>query len=450
MNADDTGAEKAVNWPEVLAGLNFLERHHHGAKPDHDPAGYRGLTGSAKPTLVAVIGVDGLERVRDEFGSRALEDGLLRTISKCVPGARAGRMNRSRIEFSFSARTDEAPSLLRDLHETLEQGFLLNKVPVRLHVAIGFAGRGSDDIDLEVLVERAEHALAKARSLHTGVECYSEADQLRRTERLELMRNLRSALGKDELFVCYQPKLDLRTLAITGAEALVRWRHPTKGLVSPDDFITFAEEGDEIRPLTEFVVAEAIHRHYGLLAKGLAYKIAVNVSARLLEDDRFAHWAVDAVGAAAPGISFEITETAVIAYPERALACIRMFNAAGIGVSIDDYGAGLSSLSYLKQIAADELKIDKSFVTNLTTSNRDPLLVRSTIDLGHALGMKVTAEGVDNARAFALLQVMGCDMIQGYLLSKPLEFDQLMNFIAEFDAAFLKPKPMFDTYRHFA
>src|SRR5206468_3433360 len=187
----------------------------------------------------------------------------------------------------------------------------------------------------------------------------------------------------------------------------------------------------EMRRLTELVIRQTIVEQASLAACGHSMTFNVNISARVLPDRDFAEWALATVSAASGPIGFEITETAMIADPEGALRNLHLFADAGIKIAIDDYGAGLSSLAYLKQLPAHELKIDRMFVSGLIDSHRDPLLVRSSIDLAHALDMEVTAEGVDDPMVLSLLRVMGCDLIQGYLISPPMAIEALELFLAD-------------------
>lgn len=248
-----------------------------------------------------------------------------------------------------------------------------------------------------------------------------------------LISALRKAIARDKLHLCYQPKLRSRTDEIDAVEALVRWNHPREGLIPPNRFVPLAEESGDIRALTEWVIRRAIADRAHFLEKGRPLTIHINLSGRLVADSSFAEWALEMLGALDGCIGLEITETGVIDDPEIALANLRAFAAAGIPIAIDDYGSGLSSLAYLKELPANELKIDKAFISKLASSNRDPLLVRSTIDLAHALEMQVTAEGVESAGALALLRVMGCDVIQGYLISHPLPRDELLAFLDNWD-----------------
>ncbi|NIJ07502.1 EAL domain-containing protein (putative c-di-GMP-specific phosphodiesterase class I) [Sphingomonas vulcanisoli] len=244
-----------------------------------------------------------------------------------------------------------------------------------------------------------------------------------------LASDLDVAVARGQLFLVHQPKTHARTGEVVGMETLVRWQHPERGLIGPNDFIGLAEERGEIRRITEWVVRQALIEQRSLALCGHKLACSVNISACLLADREFGRWLLDAVRGAEGPFGLEITETAMIADPEGALANLRAFAEAGLRIAIDDYGAGLSSLAYLKQLPAQELKIDRMFIHGLSTSHRDPLLVRSTIDLAHALGMEVTAEGVDSPAAMALLRVMGCDHMQGFLIAKPLRLGELRAFL---------------------
>lgn len=244
-----------------------------------------------------------------------------------------------------------------------------------------------------------------------------------------LADDLDAAIVRNELFIVHQPKMRSRTGEITAVETLVRWQHPTRGLVGPNDFIGLAEERGEMRRITEWVIRQTIREQKSLAACGHSLAFNVNLSAKVLADRDFADWALATIREASGPIGFEITETAMIADPHGALRNLHLFADAGVKIAIDDYGAGLSSLAYLKQLPAHELKIDRMFISGLSSSHRDPLLVRSTIDLAHALDMEVTAEGVDSPAAMALLKVMGCDVVQGFLLAMPMPLGELRAFL---------------------
>jgi EAL domain-containing protein (putative c-di-GMP-specific phosphodiesterase class I) len=292
--------------------------------------------------------------------------------------------------------------------------------------AVGSAS-AAPEVDDVTLAETSEAALVQALA-----SAVSETGGAALVAGQDLASELDRALAEDEMELFYQPKLHVRQQVIKSAEALIRWRHPTRGLIPPADFIPLAEERRRVGPLTLWTVRRAIQDQRRLRRLGHDVRIFINISGQVLADAAFAE-AVCHYLAAAPDarLGFEITETAVIRDPEGAIANLQRFAAIGITVSIDDYGAGLSSLAYLKQLPARELKIDKLFITGITSSHRDPLIVRSTIDLAHALDMEVVAEGVETHAALALLSVMGCDMVQGYVLSRPVELETLAGFLAE-------------------
>jgi EAL domain-containing protein (putative c-di-GMP-specific phosphodiesterase class I) len=296
-------------------------------------------------------------------------------------------------------------------------------------MTFGAASAPVANVDEVALVEEAEAALVEAR---TGYRAVTHALPSRAMpDTLRIARELAIAIDDDQLVLHYQPKIHVRRQEIGSAEALVRWRHPTRGLVMPNDFIPIAEECNLIGPMTLWTIRQAIADQRRLAARGHQLRLFINIAGQLLSDAAFVREACDLVGGSDAQLGFEITETSVIRDPTGAIANLNIFADFGITIAIDDYGAGLSSLAYLKQLPARELKIDKLFVTQLTSSNRDPLIVRSTIDLAHALEMEVVAEGVETHAALALLTVMGCDMVQGFLISRPVLLESLFQYLEE-------------------
>jgi EAL domain-containing protein (putative c-di-GMP-specific phosphodiesterase class I) len=253
--------------------------------------------------------------------------------------------------------------------------------------------------------------------------------QLRRLLHAELPR----ALANGDIYVVYQPKLDLRKGRYDGVETLLRWQHPILGEVDRGSVIETAEQSDQIHALSLWILERALDDQRSLYARYGPLRFHVNISGKSLGNDAFIDRVCFLAGTAAAAIGFEITETAFIANPPAAMANLNRLVAAGIRISIDDYGSGHSSLAYLKELPANELKIDKLFVSGMTSSNRDPLIVRSTIDLAHALGMQVVAEGVESLATLALLRVMGCDIAQGFVISPALRFADLERFLDDGD-----------------
>lgn len=353
---------------------------------------------------------------------------MVERLRLTLADARVRAIGRNLIELDVEGDAPEQlDTLMASACRAFEDPLDLDGEPHRIKIVIAGAV-GSWQTDEVTLAEEAERALAKAREYDKPVTQAIEAlphDAKKLAEELDL------AIGRGELVLFYQPKVHARRQEITSAEALIRWQHPTRGLILPGDFIPVAEQAQLIRRLTLWTIEQAIVDAAKLRTAGYEMRLFVNISGQLLSDDLFVANACRMVGGNDAALGFEVTETSVIRDPESAIANLQRFADIGIRISIDDYGAGLSSLAYLKQLPARELKIDKLFVTQLTSSNRDPLIVRSTIDLAHALDMEVVAEGVETHAALALLTVMGCDMIQGFLISRPIAFDAFVTFLRE-------------------
>ncbi len=250
------------------------------------------------------------------------------------------------------------------------------------------------------------------------------------------MSDLRHAISEGQLVLHYQPKIDVATLEVRGVEALVRWQHPTHGLLFPDRFIPLIEQTDLIDELTEWVVHQALGDlvRFGALAPGLT--MAVNVSARNLGRISFARQVLDAVDAAgvdAHRLTVEVTETALMTDPLRAAAVLEEISEAGVRVSVDDFGSGQTSLAMLADLPIAELKIDRGFVFDIVRNPAHAAIVRSVVDLGHNLGFQLVAEGVETADVLDVVAGTGCDLVQGYYFARPMPFDQLADRLAAAD-----------------
>jgi EAL domain-containing protein (putative c-di-GMP-specific phosphodiesterase class I) len=352
-------------------------------------------------------------------------------VNASLADARITVVGRTTIEIAFQgdSLTDLAAALgclTADFNLPLD----LDGEQHMLDMHFGAAAAQVGDAEDVRLAEEAESALDQARNdSHAVIRDLSAGTPA--FDRLTLTRELPGAIVNGEMFLQYQPKVHVRRQEIASAEALVRWQHPTRGLILPGDFITLAEEAREISALTLWTLERVIADQKLIAADGNDLTIFINISGQLLADVRFVRQMCTRVVETGARIGLEITETSVIRDPESAIANLQAFADVGIAIAIDDYGAGLSSLAYLKQLPARELKIDKMFVLQLTSSNRDPLIVRSTIDLAHALEMEVTAEGVETQAAMALLSVMGCDMVQGYLISRPVSIEAFRQFLRD-------------------
>ena len=387
------------------------------------------------PGFVAVAEIDRFRELRPRIGytlANALVAAVADRIGSGLAGCRVGRLGRRSVEFAFAAPdAGAATAMLEALTVMLHAPFALDEFSCDLSITIGAVALNGARLDDEQ-VDAAANALAAARAarrkVHVAAGETTVADNF---DQMTLMRDLKPALGRDEPALHYQPKLRSRTETVESVEALLRWVHPTLGPVRTDKLIELAEATGAIRELTHWAIERALADRATLAAAGHPLVVFVNISGVLVADAAFAGWALARLADADGTIGFEITETAVISDPAAALDHLERFAAAGIRIAIDDYGSGLSSLAYLKQLPAHELKIDRMFVTGLTESHRDPLLVRSSIDLAHALEMEVTAEGVDDPLSLSLLRVMGCDMIQGVQVSPALPVADLITFLDE-------------------
>ncbi len=275
-----------------------------------------------------------------------------------------------------------------------------------------------------------------AKASRTGYEVYSQERHRHSPGRIALVADLRAALDNGELEVNYQPKAELPTGKIIGVEALLRWDHPVHGRIPPDEFIPVAEHTGLMRGLTLFVLESAISQCRDWSVAGRPLTIAVNLSARSLLDSRLPddilvllkRWDVDA-----HRLRLEITESSIMADPVRLVDVLARLSEAGIGLSIDDFGTGYSSLAQLKKLPVDEIKIDKSFVLGMMTNENDAVIVQSTVDLGRNLGMRVVAEGVEDQATMDRLAELGCDVAQGYFLSRPIPAARFGAWIKELD-----------------
>lgn len=406
-----------------LPNMRALDARLAGVRLAHDPATIFG----------AVLGVNRFDHVRSAIGhalSARLIEEIASRISESFNDVFVGRMTTETIALVFTAEShDTAMKTISAVSELASRPVHLGADRIDVVMTAGVA-RDVDNSDTRLsLLERAEVAVEQARARNVGAAAFDRAAYGDPAAALSLMGSLIQGLGRGELYLAHQPKYELRAGTVTSAEALLRWRHPQRGMIRPDSFIGMAEETGHIRPLTDWVIQRAISDQREFRKAGHDLTISVNVSGRLITNEQFAERALRQIRRAGARLCFEITETAVIDNPKLALQVMTELRDANVGISIDDYGSGLSSLSYLRTIPAQELKIDKLFIQNMAPGNCDALLVKSTIDLAHSLGMKITAEGVETAETLALLQVMGADIAQGYYIAKPLPSSELLSFM---------------------
>jgi len=323
---------------------------------------------------------------------------------------------------------DRATMVAREILRLLEEPFLLEGLNLDIQASIGIAFFPDHSSNADTLIQRADVAMYAAKTNRSGYAVYTAEQDANNPRRLALMGELRRAIVDNQLFLLYQPKIDLQTGQIAGVEALARWRHPRLGVLLPDQFIPLAERTGLIMPLTLWVLHEALRQCHKWHQAGLKLNVAANISMLNLQSRALPDQVAGLLRAwEVPPSSFglEITESMIMADPARTMEILKRMSEMGLQFSIDDFGTGYSSLAYLKKLPVDEIKIDKSFVINMATQEDDIVIVRSTIDLGHNLGLKVVAEGVENQATKEKLALLGCDAAQGFHLSYPLPADEL-------------------------
>jgi diguanylate cyclase (GGDEF)-like protein len=325
-----------------------------------------------------------------------------------------------------------AIQVARGIVELLEQPLVIGDMSVDVGASIGIAISPRDGTDPGTLLQRADVAMYTAKADQTGVETYSQARDSYSPERLTLVSDLRHAINEGQLEVHYQPQVDLLDGRVTGVEALVRWSHPTRGVVYPDDFIAVAEHAGLIRPLTLFVLDAALSRAMAWRRDGIDLRVSVNLSARSLAQPTCVEDVarlLERHDTPAGALCLEITESSVMAEPPRAIAALEALRALGVTIAVDDFGTGHSSLAYLKQLPVDELKIDKSFVMSMASDATDAAIVDTVLSLARNLGVDVIAEGVEDEVSADRLQAMGCPTAQGYLFARPMPGESMLTWL---------------------
>ena len=320
-----------------------------------------------------------------------------------------------------------ANALLSHLRRPLD----LPRTRINLDASIGLALFPDHGADAETLLRRADIALYDAKADHLGVAMYQPGRDEVHLRQLQLMTDLRQAIERRELHLQFQPKVDVASSRVVHVEALLRWTHATLGEVSPDEFIPLAEHSGFIHELTRHVLNEALRCNSEWRRQGVDLGLAVNLSAMDLMDADLPDFLQDCLrrhGVPAGKLILELTEGALMRDVDYAVRMLQRLREGGVRVAIDDFGTGYSSLAQLKRMPVDELKIDKSFIMQLVEGSDDAVIVRSTIELGHNMGLSVIAEGVENDGAMALLRSYHCDMVQGYLFSPPLHEADLLDW----------------------
>jgi diguanylate cyclase (GGDEF)-like protein len=410
--------------------------------------------GALKLTIL-MMDLDRFKYVNDTLG-HGVGDHVLREVSV--------RLQRTVLGAECVARLggDEFAILVKHLGDTdfsdtarriisaLESPILYEGQPLDVGTSIGIAHYPDHGHDAQTLVRNADIAMYAAKRNKTGFAVYDPHYDTSQQEHLSLLGELRRAVERNELRLYYQPKVSLHSAHVSAVEALIRWEHPTRGLVPPSQFIPFAEHTGYVKLLTRWVIREAVRQCGAWLREGLTLQVSVNISARdLMNRDLPEHVAeLLAEHDVTPGLlCLEITESGFMEDPAHAQKVLDRLAELGVKLSIDDYGTGYSSLSYIMKLPVQELKIDQSFISRMATDTEISTIVRSTIDLGHNLGLQVVAEGVEDVAVWNMLRSLGCDDAQGFFMSRPLEPAALASWIRANHGTFDCPAAAAETPR---
>lgn len=390
-----------------------------------------------RPVAVLLLNLDHFREINDTLGYDR-GDSLLQKVGIRLRSALFAPDVIARLggdEFGILlprlAVVDDVRLVVNKLQHFLEVPFILDGIPISVEASLGVATLPEHADDADTLLQRADIAMHRAKQMASGYAVYTPEYDRRSPERLGLMAELRDAIEGGQLLLHFQPKVEIATGRIVGTEALVRWQHPRLGLLPPDKFILAAEQTGLIGPLTRWVLTDALSHCQDACRQGIQLRVSVNLSARSLHDPHLPELveeALKATGAEPDQLMLEVTESAIVLDPKRAEETLTALNHLGIRVSIDDFGTGYTSLASIKHLSVYEIKIDKSFVLGMLTNNSDAMIVRSVIDLGHNLGLRVVAEGVETKELFDAVAALGCDEAQGYFISRPQTCELLKNW----------------------
>ena len=388
-----------------------------------------------QPTTIAIIDLDRFKEVNDTLGHQN-GDRLLTSIgSRLAAHLRRpdglARLGGDEFGIVLSNVSDPGDVLSR-LRDVIQREVQISGLPLSVEASIGYVVSPEDGTDIDELLQLADVAMYVAKGQHSGVVRYDRSQNHYDASNLSLVSELRHAIATDQLSLHYQPKVHVDTRAVAGVEALVRWQHPTLGNISPDRFIPLVEQTDLIDELTGWVVGRALDDLSRMEEVNDRLTVAVNVSARNL-DHGFAGQIVGALkraGVEPERLTVEVTETALMIDPARAGSILREISDAGADVSIDDFGTGQTSLGLLATLPIAELKIDRSFIADMQLNQANAAIVRSMVELGHNLNLRVVAEGVETVDEIEALSITGCDLVQGYLFARPMPLEELILWLS--------------------
>jgi len=373
------------------------------------------------------VNINRFKQINDTFGYQ-IGDGLLKAFALRLGEVNGGANFCARLgadEFLVLIQSEDHINftpLVGNSVQSLSQSYFIDDFEVTVSLRVGVAIFPVHGDQTGQLLRRTEIALHDAKQKKREIQFYEQGSDAKHLNRIRLINDLKQAISNNHLVMYYQPKVDLHLRKVTQAEALIRWFHKELGFVSPEEFIGLAEQAGLMPALTRWVLKTVVEELSGWLKNGVDIAMAVNLSAYDLAHDDLPDYIDELLteyNVPATHLILEVTESAVIEEPEQAMNVLHRFKKSGIKLAIDDYGTGYSSLGQLKSMPVDELKIDKSFVLKLEQDKDDQVIVRSTIEMGHNIGLTIVAEGVETKAAWDLLEAYGCDKLQGYFISKP-------------------------------
>jgi diguanylate cyclase (GGDEF)-like protein len=391
-----------------------------------------------RPLALLILDLNGFKDVNDTFGHH-LGDVLLQQVGPRISALlresdTVARLGGDEFAVVLPTADNEAGAVLaaRRLLKALEEPFVIEDRRLEVGGSVGIAITPQHGTDPATLMRRADIAMYVAKRAQSGFAVYSPELDRHSPARLALMGELRTALQADTLLLHYQPQVSLPAGEVIAIEALIRWQHPRHGLMSPEEFLSVAEETGLIGAVSDWALNATLAQARNW-APRWPLPVAVNLSLQNFQDPKLPEFIASLLArhSVAPGLlKIEVTETALVADAKRSEATVARLREMGVKVAIDDFGIGFSSLSFLKQLGLDELKIDRSFVSDITPGADGIAIIRSAIELGHSLGMVVIAEGVETKETWDVLVELGCDAAQGYLVTRPLTARQLNRWLA--------------------
>ncbi|CAA9322020.1 MAG: diguanylate cyclase/phosphodiesterase (GGDEF & EAL domains) with PAS/PAC sensor(s) [uncultured Frankineae bacterium] len=395
---------------------------------------------SGRPFAVILLDLDHFKEINDTLGHHVGDD-LLRVVATRLqdsvrPDDTVARLGGDEFVILVTdlAVGEQACDVATRLIDALVEPFLVDDVRLEIGASLGVALHPDHGDHVDLLLQRADIALYGAKVERGRYKLYEAADDVHTPARLTLAAELREGMERGELFLQHQPKVDVLSGTVVGFESLVRWRHPERGVVMPDQFLPVVENTGLITPLTLTVLDLALSAVAEWRAAGHDVTVAVNLSVRHLTDlglPRQVDEALRKHGVPASALVLEVTETLIMSDPVRATDVLRLLRELGVALAVDDYGTGYSSLAYLRRLDVHELKIDRSFVKHITSDEGHATIVRSTIEMGHNLGLRLVAEGVEDAATLDLLRGWGCGVAQGYHLSRPLDLAAVLPWLGD-------------------